>query len=149
MLAIPGPIIDQIIADCLARRPEEACGLLIGRDGEIVRIETVLNVWPDPAERPTRYAIDPLTQMKAEQAARGAGLDLIGFYHSHPTSPPAPSQFDMDRAWPGYIYLIVGLADPAQPVLRAWALDEKGSFEEHPVGQFPSRNKEKRSNSCH
>jgi proteasome lid subunit RPN8/RPN11 len=62
------------------------------------------------------------------------GLELIGFFHSHPRGPAAPSQFDTDRAWPGYVYLILGLEAPADARVRAWVLDENGRFGEHPVG---------------
>ncbi|HEX8324962.1 MAG TPA: M67 family metallopeptidase [Tepidisphaeraceae bacterium] len=140
MIQAPLSLMAAILADCDRRRPEEACGLLFGAAGgppeQWARSVAADNVWPDAAERTTRYAIDPLVQMRAERQAVADGLDLVGFYHSHPQGPAVPSGFDLDRAWPSYVYLIVGYADPAalsRPVPRAWALDAAGTFVEHPI----------------
>lgn len=129
-----------LIADCERRRPDEACGLLFGRADpdamELMQAVSADNVWPEIAERVTRYAIDPLTQLRAEQQAAADGLDLVGFYHSHPRGPAVPSAFDLSRAWPTYIYLIVGFDEPGHAgvgVPRAWALDGGGAFVEHSI----------------
>ena len=133
MWIVPADVQAAIVADCVARRPDEACGLLLGRARRIERAVPVENVWPDADERAHRYSIDPLTQVKAESLAAAEGIDLIGFYHSHPTARAVPSQFDTERAWPMYVYLIVGLSDIDYPEFRAWALDAEGAFVEHPV----------------
>ena len=39
---------------------------------------------------------------RAEKRAREQGLDLLGFYHSHPDHPAVPSQYDLDHAWPSF-----------------------------------------------
>ncbi|MDQ3240541.1 MAG: M67 family metallopeptidase, partial [Actinomycetota bacterium] len=57
----------------------------------------------------------------------------IGVYHSHPRSPAEPSQTDINLAtYPHWTYLIVSLADPNAPVVRAWRMGE-GRVEEEPV----------------
>lgn len=136
-LTIPADVRHAMLADCDARRPEEACGLIFGtvaRDSATaVRIVPVDNVWPDAAERLHRFSIDPLAQMQAEAQYAKDGLDLIGFYHSHPTAAAVPSSFDLDRAWPAYYYVIVGYPDLNSRECRAWRLDEGGAFVEHAV----------------
>ncbi|MGC4032112.1 MAG: M67 family metallopeptidase [Tepidisphaeraceae bacterium] len=136
-LILPDAVRTVLFADCDRRRPEEACGLLIGRrnaDGGVVDHAVPLeNIWPVAAERVRRFSIDPCAQMTAETHAAAAGLDLLGFYHSHPTAQGIPSAFDLDRAWPAYYYVIVGYPDLINRECRAWVLDESGAFEEHEV----------------
>ena len=57
-----------------------------------------------PASLPDRPGRSP--------AAGGAsserdGLEIVGYYHSHPDHPAGPSAFDTEHAWPWYSYLIV------------------------------------------
>ena len=44
--------------------------------------------------------------LRAEREARKLGLDILGFYHSHPDAPARPSDFDREHAWPWYAYVI-------------------------------------------
>jgi proteasome lid subunit RPN8/RPN11 len=71
------------------------------------------NVADDPA---TRFLIDPADHVAGVRLARARGLDVIGFYHSHPVSPPAPSARDVaEFTYPGHLYAIVSLlAEPPQ-----------------------------------
>lgn len=76
----------------------------------------------------SRYAIGAATVRDLERQASCAGVHLIGFYHSHPESPAAPSSADLDLAWPGYVYVIV---DAAAGSVRAWRLhDDRSGFDE-------------------
>jgi proteasome lid subunit RPN8/RPN11 len=64
--------------------------------------------------RTTRFLIDPRNHLDALRAARRRGLDVVGFYHSHPRSGAAPSATDIAEAsYPGCVHAIVGLG--AQP----------------------------------
>jgi desampylase len=64
----------------------------------------------------TRFLIDPKDHIEGRRAARRLGLDVIGFYHSHPRSAAQPSTSDRGEAtYPDHLYLIVGLlADPPE-----------------------------------
>lgn len=76
----------------------------------------VPNVASDPR---FRYELDPAATVEAIESLETDGLDHVGFYHTHPRGPRGPSRTDRARAtWPGYIYLIVSLAD--DPVIGAW-----------------------------
>jgi proteasome lid subunit RPN8/RPN11 len=80
--------------------------MLIGRSDAIVGAVRALNL----SESPSRFLINPEDHIRARRDARAAGLDVVGFYHSHPRSEPMPSATDLAEAsYPGYLYLIVGL----------------------------------------
>ena len=56
-----------------------------------------------------RFLIDPLEQLRVEKDARARGLDVLGYYHSHPDHPARPSNYDREHAWPWYSYVIVSV----------------------------------------
>ncbi len=114
--------------------PADCCGALIGlvageqpagepaegAQAGSVRIARVLparNVAPDDRH----YIMAPEDVLRAEAEAVEVGLEVVGFYHSHPVSAPEPSATDVETAWPWYTYLIVGASTGE---LRAWRLVE-------------------------
>ena len=87
--------------------PRECCGILIGTGDSIVDAVPTANL----AESPTRFLIDPVDHIEARREARHRGLEVAGFYHSHPHSAPIPSPVDLAEAsYPDALYLIVSLA---------------------------------------
>ena len=62
----------------------------------------------------------------ADKNATERGLEIIGFYHSHPGHPSIPSQRDLELAWQGFSYLIVSLKKRKKPEFKAWLLEENG-----------------------
>lgn len=117
----------QIVHTHLCRAyPEEGCGVLMGREaGGERQVEQVIgfdNVRED--SRHNRYLIAPEQLLAAEREARRAGLDVIGFFHSHPDHPSRPSSFDLEHAWPWYSYLIVSVERGAAKDARSWRLAE-------------------------
>ncbi len=109
--------------------PEEGCGVLLGRDGpQGRRVERVIgfeNRQDDARGR--RYLIDPEQLLGAEREARAQGLEVVGFFHSHPDHPAQPSAFDLEHAWPWYSYLIVSVASGRVADERSWRLAEDRS----------------------
>jgi len=87
--------------------PGECCGVLAGQPGEIKQVRRLLPVVNRRADDPHRYLIAPEDLQSVETEIREAGLEVLGFYHSHPDHPAAPSSFDAEHAWPWYSYLIV------------------------------------------
>jgi proteasome lid subunit RPN8/RPN11 len=73
--------------------------------------------------------MDPGDHIRARRQARNRGLDVLGFYHSHPRSPATPSATDRAEAWyPDYLYLIVSLRTvPAE--VRLYRLNPDGFAE--------------------
>jgi len=117
-----------------AAYPEEGCGILLGRAGDgrkvVVEILPVENRREDAA-RHNRYLIPPEAVLAGEQAAAQKGLDVVGFFHSHPDHPAQPSAFDRDHAWPWYSYLITAINAGRAAGTRSWRLlDDRSRFVE-------------------
>lgn len=112
--------------------PHECCGALLG-DGDTVKATHPLpNVTTEGPRR--RFRIDDKDYLTAERQASAAGLALLGFYHSHPDHPAVPSQYDLDHAWPTFVYPIVSVMAGEAVALRAWMLrDDRTAFDERPV----------------
>lgn len=109
--------------------PHECCGILLGRwtreRREVVRLEALDNERPD--SRHNRFLITPETILRADRAARADGLDVIGFYHSHPDAPARPSEYDREQAWPSYSYVIVSIQAGVAAEVTSWTLAEDRS----------------------
>jgi proteasome lid subunit RPN8/RPN11 len=100
--------------------PEEVCGVLAGAYGDEVSRVTAVHPTENVADTPEiRYHIDPEEQLAVTETIEDAGLDVVGFYHSHPTGPPHPSETDAERAtWPDHSYAIC--AFDGYPYLGSW-----------------------------
>jgi proteasome lid subunit RPN8/RPN11 len=116
----------QIFSACEKCYPEEACGILVGRRDEnatyfLEKIVVSKNILSE--RKVDRYLLDPLDQGRAEIEASKAGLEVIGFYHSHPDVAAIPSKFDLEQAWPDYIYLICEVRQGKACALNGFTLD--------------------------
>ncbi|UCC83275.1 MAG: M67 family metallopeptidase [Gemmatimonadota bacterium] len=113
--------------------PEEAPGGLLGTVHEETTVEVVEAVPSHNVrneERRRRYLIGPDDVLALERRASEAGLQVVGYYHSHPDAPPLPSEFDREHAWPWYVYLIVSVVDGRMADARAWRLaDDRDAFD--------------------
>lgn len=99
--------LDSVIAHARAEAPAECCGMLIGRGAAIDEAVRANNI----AAGPARFCIDPKDHIDARRDARARGLEVLGFYHSHPHSPAWPSETDVaEAAYPDAVHLIVSLA---------------------------------------
>ena len=121
--------LDEIKQHGQATFPHECCGFLFGRIEEDRRI--VAQTRPAQNQRDdspqNRYQISPQDYMQADRESRQAGLEIIGFYHSHPNHPARPSQFDLENAWPAYVYVIVSVNQGEAGAMTAWTLAEDRS----------------------
>lgn len=126
-----------LLAHARATYPHECCGFLIGRDlpdGER-RIERARPARNANTERAAdRFEIDPQDWLDTDRELAGTGLDILGFYHSHPDHPPRPSRFDAERAFPFYSYVIVSVVDGEPVKARSWLFDaERARFDEEEI----------------
>ena len=115
-LRLAAPLVDAMVRAAVEAAPREACGLLVGRTGEVMRVVAAGNTDPSPA----RYRVAADDHFAALRAARRDGLEVIGAWHSHPHGPPEPSPTDTAEAAPDFIYVIVGLTP--EPAVAAWQL---------------------------
>lgn len=116
----------ELIDHALEGSPEEVCGILGGvaeEDGS--RVEA-LHPAENAAPRPElEYYIDPEEQLSIIESIEGDGLEVVGFYHSHPAGPTEPSATDVARAtWPGLSYVIVVL-EGRHPFVGAWRWSDR------------------------
>ena len=107
-----------MVAHARAEAPRECCGLLIGKGESVVRSVRARNL----DAQATRYLIDPEDHFAAIRSARAEGLEVIGAYHSHPSSAPVPSATDIAEANSGsdFLYVIVSLVNED---VRAYRID--------------------------
>jgi proteasome lid subunit RPN8/RPN11 len=92
--------------------PHECCGILLGlsEDGDNRVLEAVRagNTRTDSAHN--RYRIAPQELVRAQREARAKGLDIVGFYHSHPDHPAMWSSTDLAEAhWMTCSYVITAV----------------------------------------
>jgi proteasome lid subunit RPN8/RPN11 len=85
------------------RAPEEACGLIAGRDNTAWEVIPVTNA----LHSPVRYRMDPQEQLEAFNRIEELGLEILAIYHSHPAGPTHPSLTDIAEAfYPDTVYII-------------------------------------------
>ncbi|MGH9346788.1 MAG: Mov34/MPN/PAD-1 family protein [Vicinamibacterales bacterium] len=112
--------------------PHECCGALIGCDGRVTEAFALPNTTEEGPRR--RFLVRPSDYREAERRASALDAELLGFYHSHPDHPAAPSQYDLDHAWPIFSYVIVSVRDGAPADLTSWRLrDDRSAFDPETV----------------
>lgn len=112
--------------------PHECCGALLGRGGTVHEAFALPNTTDEGPRR--RFLVRPDDYRAAEQRARETGLELLGFYHSHPDHPARPSQYDLDHAWPSFSYVIVSVMAGEDKILTSWRLKgDRSAFDEEDI----------------
>ena len=120
--------------------PHECCGVLLGHAGaganEVTEIVRAGNTRVDSAHN--RYNIAPGELIKIQRQARNAGLDIVGFYHSHPDHPAMWSATDIAEAhWLGCSYVITRVAEGMAEVTNSFLLtgtsEEDKRFEDEAI----------------
>jgi proteasome lid subunit RPN8/RPN11 len=123
-LRIPAPLYDGMLAQALAERPLECCGLLAGvvadGVGEVVERYPLAN----SAASPVEYVSDPRSMFAAMRDMRARNLDVLAVYHSHPTSLPVPSQTDLARNYSEDVANLIISLTTTPPTARAWWLTD-------------------------
>lgn len=133
-LQITAELLSAIERHAEAAYPHEGCGILLGRvEGDARTVTDILPVENrrEEAARRNRYLIPPEAVIAGEQAAEHKGLEVIGFFHSHPDHPARPSAFDREHAWPWYSYVITSVEHGHASGSRSWRLlDDRSQFVE-------------------
>lgn len=116
MITLDHSILARIRKHGLRAYPNEACGVLLGRlpDDEACGARLVSAGLPlensrEAQEQYHRFVITPRDYLDAERRADELGLDIVGFYHSHPDHPAVPSDYDRDHAFPGLSYIVTSV----------------------------------------
>jgi len=118
---------DEMVAHGLAGFPNEACGLLAGKEGRPVRFFAMRNLDASPVT----YRLDPKEQLHVFDELDEQGWDLLGIFHTHTHSEAYPSDTDRRQAfYPEASYLVMSLSDRDKPVLRAFRIEDGEVAEE-------------------
>lgn len=119
-LWLPSTLAQEMVLHARADAPHEACGVLAGRGERVERVIPVANCAVEPKQH---YRMDERQLTKMLFALEDDGLELLGFYHSHPAGDPIPSPTDIREAhYPRTPYVIVGLCH-TEPRLAAWEIN--------------------------
>ncbi|GBC68789.1 hypothetical protein HRbin01_00474 [archaeon HR01] len=119
--------MEKIIQHCQQEYPFEACGLMLGREGDERYITDVVKMANSySGDRHVRYSIDPMEYYRAEMRAAEMKMRIYGVYHSHPDVQARPSAYDLEHFFPWYSYLIVSVVRGRVAEYRAWHLEETG-----------------------
>jgi proteasome lid subunit RPN8/RPN11 len=136
-LRLSSSLIDEIRREAESAYPAECCGILAGywtTVREVVRVVPVLNQRTDDAHR---YLISPDDLRRITSDLRRSELEVLGFYHSHPDHPAAPSAFDVEHAWPWYSYVIVRVNNGRAAEFASWQLqDDRTGMRSEPLDVF-------------
>ena len=140
-LRLPAELSGPLVREARRAAPLEACGLIVGRrESDRIWVSRTVSCENTalPGTRETRFSIDPRRLIEEERSIRESDEEVVGFYHSHPSSDPVPSAVDRTymALWPDAVWVIVAaeVEGGAAPV-RAWSLHagEETSPREVPI----------------
>jgi proteasome lid subunit RPN8/RPN11 len=138
-LWISGHLAEKIRQHGGETYPHECCGALLGRDSSaIAGVDPEKDVLTPPREilalfplvnrrddsPRNRFSVSVEDVRAAEKAASEQGIEVVGWYHSHPDHPARPSTYDRDHAWPWYSYIIVSVQNGAPQDMTSWRLND-------------------------
>lgn len=114
---------ERLLAYAKSELPNEACGLLAGTVENNYKIIKEIYLLTNIDHSDTHFTIDVAEQLSAIKDMRAKGLSLLGNWHSHPDSPPIPSDEDKRLAYDDKAsYMILSLMDRGEPVLQAFKI---------------------------
>jgi proteasome lid subunit RPN8/RPN11 len=128
-LLLPRHVYEGAVAQAQAEHPNECCGFFAGKweDHPGRRVARVLKRCPlvNESLHPQFEYFAERSLFPAVRDITHAGLDIVGIYHSHPTSDPVPSKKDREHNYYGseVVHVILSLKS-ATPLLRAWQISE-------------------------
>lgn len=114
--------------------PHECCGVLLGTFRESDRVvKQTVRCGNTRDDRPQdRYNIDAKELVAIQRRASELGLDIVGFYHSHPDHPAQWSRTDLEEAhWIGCSYVITAVAKGSAERTNSFALLGESEDDKH------------------
>ncbi len=116
----------EMVRHAEAEYPGECCGVLLsGMDGERRVVKGAVACANSSEEsRSSRFLIDPRELLGVKRQARTSGLDVIGFYHSHPDRGAYFSESDIRNCWPRFVNIVLSVELGRFREARAFLVDE-------------------------
>jgi proteasome lid subunit RPN8/RPN11 len=123
-LSIGDDVFEAMLAQALAERPHECCGLLAGViEGDVGRVThryPLINELHSPVE----YQAEVRGLIAAHRHAREHDLEILATYHSHPTTTPVPSKKDLAASYGDCVVCLIVSLMGETPLVRGWWLGE-------------------------
>jgi proteasome lid subunit RPN8/RPN11 len=131
MIRIEATPWQRILDHALAAYPRECCGILLGEEsanGEraVTAVYPCVNAFE--GEQSDRFVIDPADQLRADRLARAEGLDVLGFFHSHPDHGMYFSATDLKHSWPWYSNVVVSVVQGRYREAGSFRTDDDRSY---------------------
>lgn len=121
----------QMIAHARSCLPNEACGLLAGVEEDGKKTVRRIYLLTNTDQSPEHFSMDPREQFAALRDARNNGWEILGNFHSHPSTPSFPSAEDIRLAFDSSLsYIILSLANEQQPVVKSFRIKSSVVTEE-------------------
>ncbi|MGN9782337.1 Mov34/MPN/PAD-1 family protein [Nonomuraea sp. ZG12] len=133
MLTISQELADKIVSHARADHPDEACGVIAGREGVPERFIPMEN-----AERsPTFYRFDSMEQFRVWREMDDRDEEPVVIYHSHTATEAYPSRTDVSYASePNAHYVLVSTREEDKVELRSYRIVD-GEISEEEVRFIP------------
>jgi [CysO sulfur-carrier protein]-S-L-cysteine hydrolase len=133
VLQLPRDFYDRIVAHAREDHPDEACGVIAGRDGRPERFIPMVNA----ARSPTFYEFDSMELLQLYKEMESRDEEPVVIYHSHTATEAYPSRTDIKLASePEAHYVLVSTRDdqddPGSPEFRSYRIVD-GEVTEEPV----------------
>jgi proteasome lid subunit RPN8/RPN11 len=127
MLHLDEKYAKEMVAHSIEEDPNECCGMLAGKEGEVLKLYRMVNIEASPY----RYRMDPKELLKVYREIDNGGWEIVAIYHSHTHSEAYPSDTDVRLAtWPESRYILVSLLDKENPSIRAFHIEDGKVIEE-------------------
>jgi len=124
---LDGVFFKEIVEQGLREFPNESCGVIAAADGIPVKVFAMANADASPAT----YRLDGKEQLHVFDEMDARGWDLWAIFHSHTHSEAYPSDTDVRLAfYPEARYILLGLADRENPVMRSFSIADGEVMEE-------------------
>lgn len=91
--------------------PQECCGILLGKKEDSITVSDIRKATNlvTGAQNRCHFEMDPMFLYQVEREIERSGLEIVGFYHSHPDCKAIPSEQDLHYMIPGLVYAILSV----------------------------------------
>ncbi len=126
IVRIPRSLANELLHQAQLSPSQEVCGL-VGQKGSVCECYPIDNVATDAS---VLFALNASEQLAAFKQMKQKGQSLFAIYHSHPSSPPLPSQIDVEEAnYRDALYLIISLNTKGVLEMRGFYLNTEQTEE--------------------